>query len=105
MNVLLDVGQRPLVARGLVVLVAVLLHRIVGQVHEGVQVAVLGRVGLGGETQVGLLEYVELQGLGQQHPHPDIELLALDEHRLLYVFLDDEAEAPGLLELLGGVLD
>ena len=68
-----------------------LLHRIVGQVHERIVNVLQVYTELrAGSTQVALPEKEELMVLIEQHPHPYIKLALVDEQWPLDVLLNDE---------------
>ena len=73
------------------VILGMLLHRIVGQVHKSiVDVLQVDAELRAGGAKVALPEKEELVVLIEQHPHPNVKLALVDEQRSLDVLLNDE---------------
>lgn len=90
-EVLLELCERYLVAWFLIVLVAVFLDWVVGEVDEGISVVVCW-IFLRRETEVALSEEEDFVVLGQQCPDSDVEFALFYQHRAFDVLLDDEAK-------------
>lgn len=65
---------------------------VVGQVHELV-VNVAQVVNFAGGPDVTFREEVDIEVVGDKHPHADVKLAAADQKRVLNVLLDDELVA------------
>ena len=65
-------------------------YAIICEMHELI-VQAIRVVVIGSETQVALVEIPDSQWLprGHHYPLPDVELLIQDDHRVLYVLLND----------------
>jgi len=91
-DVLLELREAQLVAvLELAVGLTFHLHRVVGQVHEGiVHVLQIYAIVTARSPQVALREEVQIRVMREDDPDPDVELTFTDEERPLNVLLDNE---------------
>lgn len=92
-NVVLELVERELVpVLKLPVRLALHLHGVVGQVHEGViHILQIYAIVTAGGAQVALREEVQVGVMCQDDPNPDVKLTFSNQKRAFDVLLNDES--------------